>query len=171
MVPGLERTTELVLELCGGVASEKAVTGYDGYQPKVIAYPFSEVKRLTGLDVSSDESRDILARLGFGVEGSGDSVSVSVPSWRPDVDGKADLVEEVMRIHGVDSIAPAALPKLGAVNDKILTTLQVRSRSARRELAARGMMEAVTWSFISEAEAKAFRWRQCRVETVEPDCG
>nr|WP_272213536.1 phenylalanine--tRNA ligase subunit beta [Marinicella sp. W31]MDC2879494.1 phenylalanine--tRNA ligase subunit beta [Marinicella sp. W31] len=156
MVPGLERTTELVLDICGGAASEKTVTGYQAHQPKVIDYPFSEVKRLTGLEVSVDESRDILTRLGFAVEGSGEMVSVSVPSWRPDVDGKADLVEEVMRIHGVDSIEPVALPKLGAVNEKILTTLQIRSRSARRELAARGMMEAVTWSFIPEEAAKLF---------------
>ncbi|PRX08122.1 UNVERIFIED_ORG: phenylalanyl-tRNA synthetase beta subunit [Martelella mediterranea] len=156
MVPGLERTTELVLELCGGAASEKTVTGYDGYQPKIVEYPFSEVKRLTGLDVSAAESRDILTRLGFAVEGNGETVSVAVPSWRPDVEGKADLVEEVMRIHGVDSIKPEALPTLGAVNEKILTPLQIRSRAARRELAARGMMEAVTWSFISEAEATLF---------------
>ncbi|MET3599566.1 phenylalanine--tRNA ligase subunit beta [Martelella mangrovi] len=156
MVPGLERTTELVLELCGGTASEKTVTGYDGYQPKIVEYPFSEVKRLTGLDVSAAESRDILTRLGFAVEGNGETVSVAVPSWRPDVEGKADLVEEVMRIHGVDSIKPEALPTLGAVNEKILTPLQIRSRAARRELAARGMMEAVTWSFISEAEATLF---------------
>ncbi|MBB4121036.1 phenylalanine--tRNA ligase subunit beta [Martelella radicis] len=156
MVPGLERTTELVLELCGGVASEKTVTGYEGHTPKTIEYPFSEVKRLTGLAVSPEESRDILTRLGFTVEGSGEAVSVSVPSWRPDVEGKADLVEEVMRIFGVDKISPEALPSAGAVNEKILTTLQIRSRSARRELAARGMMEAVTWSFIPEEAAKLF---------------
>ncbi|TCT45053.1 phenylalanine--tRNA ligase subunit beta [Martelella mediterranea] len=156
MVPGLERTTELVLDMCGGEAREKKVVGYKGYEPKVIEYPFSEVQRLTGLDVLAEESRDILTRLGFSVEGTGEIVSVSVPSWRPDVEGKADLVEEVMRIHGVDAIKPVALPAAGAVNAKILTTLQIRSRSARRELAARGMMEAVTWSFIPEAEAKLF---------------
>ncbi|MGV0816842.1 phenylalanine--tRNA ligase subunit beta [Martelella sp. AMO21009] len=156
MVPGLERTTELVLELCGGTAAEKKVEGYHGHQAKVIDYPFSEVKRLTGLDVSADESRDILTRLGFGVEGDGDTASVSVPSWRPDVEGKADLVEEVMRIHGVDKIRPEPLPAADAVNEKILTTLQIRSRAARRELAARGMLEAVTWSFIPEDQARLF---------------
>ncbi len=104
MVPGLERATELVLELCGGTAAKADVTGYAGYTPKVVDFPFAEVKRLTGLEVSTQESREILTRLGFVISGTGERVQVSVPSWRPDVDGKADLVEEVMRIHGVDAI-------------------------------------------------------------------
>ncbi|MCJ8517969.1 phenylalanyl-tRNA synthetase beta chain [Pseudorhizobium tarimense] len=156
MVPGLERTTQLVLELCGGTAAEAKIVGYKGYEPKVVDFPTSEVKRLTGLDISADESREILARLGFGVEGAGERLSIKVPSWRPDVDGKADLVEEVMRIHGVDQIKPEPIENLGAVNGRILTTLQVRSRTAKRALAARGMLEAVTWSFISEDQAKLF---------------
>ncbi len=156
MVPGLERATELVLELCGGVAAKTDVVGYKGYAAKVVDFPFSEVKRLTGLEVSSQESIDILTRLGFAVTGSGERVSVAVPSWRPDVDGKADLVEEVMRIHGVDNIKPAPLESHGAVNGRILTTLQIRSRLAKRALAARGMLEAVTWSFIPKAHAELF---------------
>jgi phenylalanyl-tRNA synthetase beta chain len=156
MVPGLDRTTELVLELCGGKAARANAVGYKGYEPKIVDFPFSEVKRLTGLEVSTEESRQILTRLGFSVSGSGEQVSVAVPSWRPDVDGKADLVEEVMRIHGVDNIKPAALESHAAVNGKILTTLQIRTRTAKRALAARGMLEAVTWSFIPEDQAKLF---------------
>ncbi|MFC3075743.1 phenylalanine--tRNA ligase subunit beta [Shinella pollutisoli] len=156
MVPGLERATELVLELCGGTPAALDVVGYKGHAPKVVDFPFSEVKRLTGLDVSAEESTDILTRLGFSVSGSGERVSVAVPSWRPDVDGKADLVEEVMRIHGVDNIRPAPLESHGAVNGRILTTLQIRTRLARRALAARGMLEAVTWSFIPKAHAELF---------------
>lgn len=156
MVPGLERATELVLELCGGTAAKTDVVGYKGYVPKVVEFPVSEVKRLTGLEVSAEESVAILKRLGFGVEGSGERVSVSVPSWRPDIDGKADLVEEVMRIHGVDEIKAAPLPRHVNVNGKILTTLQIRTRLAKRALATRGMLEAVTWSFISRADAALF---------------
>ncbi|MDR6755356.1 phenylalanyl-tRNA synthetase beta chain [Mycoplana sp. BE70] len=156
MVPGLERTTELVIELCGGIAAKADVVGYKGYAPKVVDFPVSEVKRLTGLEISSEESRDILGKLGFGVSGSGERLSVSVPSWRPDVDGKADLVEEVMRIHGVDNIHAAPLESHNSVNAKILTTLQIRSRLAKRALASRGMMEAVTWSFIPKAQAELF---------------
>ncbi|UPA24723.1 phenylalanine--tRNA ligase subunit beta [Shinella oryzae] len=156
MVPGLERATEIVLELCGGTPAKADVVGYKGYTPKVVDFPFSEVKRLTGLDVSEAESANILTRLGFTVTGSGERVSVAVPSWRPDVDGKADLVEEVMRIHGVDNIKPAPLESHAAVNGRILTTLQIRTRLAKRALAARGMLEAVTWSFIPKAHAELF---------------
>ena len=157
MVPGLERTTELVLEMCGGTAAAAKVEGYKGHENKVVDFPYAEVKRLTGLTVSNDESRQILAALGFKIL-SGDEAAarVSVPSWRPDVDGKADLVEEVMRMFGVDKIKPEPLPPTGSVNGKILTTLQIRTRSARRALASRGMLEAVTWSFISAEHAKLF---------------
>jgi phenylalanyl-tRNA synthetase beta chain len=114
MVPGLERTTELVLEMCGGTAAQARVTGYKGHEKKIVDFPFSEVRRLTGLTVSDDESREILTGLGFEVSGSGETVKVAVPSWRPDVDGKADLVEEVMRIHGVDEIRPSRWPRRAA---------------------------------------------------------
>ncbi|MFS8046701.1 phenylalanine--tRNA ligase subunit beta [Rhizobium sp. BR 314] len=156
MVPGLERTTELVLACCGGTAAKARVEGYKGYEAKVVDFPLSEVKRLTGLEVSADESKSILTKLGFSVSGSGERISVAVPSWRPDVDGKADLVEEIMRIHGVDNIKPQPLSSHNAVNGKILTTLQIRTRAAKRALASRGMLEAVTWSFISEDQAKLF---------------
>jgi phenylalanyl-tRNA synthetase beta chain len=156
MVPGLERATELVLELCGGTPAKLDVVGYEGYTPKAVTFPFSEVRRLTGLDIAKDESVSILTRLGFKIEGTGNTVTAYVPSWRPDVDGKADLVEEVMRIHGINEIKAQALPRLGDVNTKILTTLQIRSRLAKRALAARGMLEAVTWSFIPTEHAVLF---------------
>jgi phenylalanyl-tRNA synthetase beta chain len=156
MVPGLELATRMVLDLCGGTPSRTQVVGYGGYTPKIVSFPFAEVGRLTGLDVPAGESRAILARLGFAAKGEGEVVEVAVPSWRPDIDGKADLVEEVMRLYGVDRIAPQPLAGNGAVNGKILTTLQIRTRAARRALAVRGMMEAVTWSFIPRTHAEAF---------------
>ncbi|OJU69566.1 MAG: phenylalanine--tRNA ligase subunit beta [Rhizobiales bacterium 63-7] len=168
MVPGLERTTELVLELCGGTAARADVVGYQGHQTKIVPFPVSEVKRLTGLDIDRAESADILTRLGFAVGGAGETLSVGVPSWRPDVDGKADLVEEVLRIHGVDNIRPTPLEKLSSVNGKILTTLQIRTRTAKRALAARGMLEAVTWSFIPEAHAKLFGGGQPALKLANP---
>ena len=168
MMPGLERTTELVLELCGGTASKATLVGYRGFEAKTIDFPVSEVKRLTGLEISSAESAEILKGLGFGVAGSGERLTVSVPSWRPDVDGKADLVEEVMRVHGVDKIKPAPLEAIGTVNARILTTLQIRTRTARRALAARGMLEAVTWSFISEDQAKLFGGGSAALKLANP---
>ncbi|MGB6118549.1 MAG: phenylalanine--tRNA ligase subunit beta [Mesorhizobium sp.] len=156
MVPGLELATQMVLDLCGGQASEAEVVGYAGYEAKRIVFPALEVKRLTGVDADAEESTAILQRLGFGVEGAGYVFDVTVPSWRPDVDGKADLVEEVMRMRGVDAIEPQPLVSHDAVNGRILTTLQIRTRAARRALAVRGMMEAVTWSFIPARHAQAF---------------
>ena len=168
MVPGLERTTELVLELCGGMPAKAEIVGYKGYEPKIVDFPYSEVKRLTGLEVSTEESNTILTRLGFKVSGSGERVSVAVPSWRPDVDGKADLVEEVMRIHGVDNIKPAPLESHAAVNGRILTTLQIRTRAAKRALASRSMLEAVTWSFIPEDQAKLFGGGSAALKLANP---
>ncbi|MBA8907340.1 phenylalanine--tRNA ligase subunit beta [Aminobacter ciceronei] len=168
MVPGVELATKLVLELCGGQPTRTDVTGYAGHTAKVVSLPLSEVKRLTGIEVPKAESLDILTRLGFGVSGDGDVVEVSVPSWRPDVDGKADLVEEVIRIHGVDNIAPQPLGAHDAVNGKILTTLQIRTRSARRALAVRGMMEAVTWSFIPARHAELFGGGQDSLKLSNP---
>jgi phenylalanyl-tRNA synthetase beta chain len=168
MIPGLELATQLVLDFCGGTPSETKVIGYQGHTPKIVQFPASDVKRLTGIDVPAETSVDILSRLGFKPQGSGEVVDVVVPSWRPDIDGKADLVEEVMRIHGVDQIDPQPLVSHAAVNGKILTTLQIRTRNARRALASRGMMEAVTWSFISEASAKAFGGGQSELKLANP---
>ncbi len=168
MVPGAELATKLVLELCGGQPTVLDVVGYTAPTARVIDFPVTEVKRLTGIDVSYDASFDILKRLGFGVEGDGKVIKATVPTWRGDVEGKADLVEEVMRIHGINQIEPQPLPGLGTVNGRILTTLQIRTRLARRTLASRGMMEAVTYSFISEAQAKAFGGGKPELKLANP---
>lgn len=157
MVPGIEQATRLVLDLCGGEPTLVESVGYKPYQPRDIVFPVAEVKRLTGIEVAYDAAAGILTRLGFGVSGDGKAtLQVTVPSWRNDVEGKADLVEEVMRIYGINQIEPQPLPNMGSVNTKILTTMQIRTRLAKRMLATRGMMEAVTYSFIPEAHAKAF---------------
>jgi phenylalanyl-tRNA synthetase beta chain len=167
--PGIELATRMVMELCGGEPSEVFTAGLTEIKRKVVSFPLAEVKRLTGLDVPRAESLDILKRLGFEPKDDGKEVmDVTVPSWRPDVDGKADLVEEVMRIHGVDEIHPRPLAGHDAVNGKILTTLQVRSRAAKRALAVRGMMEAVTWSFIPAKHAKLFGGGQPALKLANP---
>ncbi|MER8394632.1 phenylalanine--tRNA ligase subunit beta [Mesorhizobium sp. M1340] len=168
MVPGVELATKLVLDFCGGTPAQTEVVGYAGHRPKIVSFPLSEVRRLTGIEVPRSTSLDILVRLGFRPEGTGDVVNVAVPSWRPDVDGKADLVEEVMRIHGVDNIAPQPLGSHDAVNAKILTVLQIRTRAAKRALAVRGMMEAVTWSFIPAKHAELFGGGQQALKLANP---
>ncbi|ODT49369.1 phenylalanine--tRNA ligase subunit beta [Devosia sp. 63-57] len=154
--PGLELATRLMLELVGGEAMEPVVSGEDVFANKTVDFPLAEVKRLTGLEVSSSDIEAILARLGFVAEGSGDMRSVKVPSWRPDVTQKADLVEEVMRMVGVDNVPVEPLPRLNHVAQRMLTTIQNRRRIARRALAARGLDEVVTWSFIAHAAAVQF---------------
>ncbi|MEM1376869.1 MAG: phenylalanine--tRNA ligase subunit beta [Pseudomonadota bacterium] len=156
MVDGLELATHLVTEICGGTPTEHEIVGYEDHTAKTIEFPYKEVGRLTGLTVSAGDSCGILQRLGFGVDKRSDGATVTVPSWRPDIEGKADLVEEVMRIHGINNIEPEPLPSIGSVNSKILTPLQLRTRAAKRALASRGMMEATTWSFIPEDHAKLF---------------
>src|SRR3569833_642185 len=102
--PGLELATRLVMELCGGTPMEPAISGEDVFPNTVIEFPLSEVRRLTGLELSAARITELLTRLGFGVFGTGPTVIVKVPSWRPDVTQKADLVEEVMRMEGVDKV-------------------------------------------------------------------
>ena len=154
--PGLELATKLVLELCGGKAHEPVYAGHVESPGTVVDFPLSEVKRLTGLEVTRGEAEHFLTRLGFTVDGLGDAMKVTVPSWRPDVTQKADLVEEVMRMVGVDKVPVEPLPRLSGVAPRMLTTMQNRRRLARRALAARGLDEAVTWSFIAAEEAKRF---------------
>jgi phenylalanyl-tRNA synthetase beta chain len=98
----------------------------------------------------------VLERLGFFVAGQGERVKVAVPSWRPDVQGKADIVEEVVRIVGVDRVPLTPFPRSETQRKPVLTPIQVRTRKAKRALGARNLVEAVTWSFISKAHAELF---------------
>lgn len=155
--PGLDLATRLVIDLCGGVATEAIIAGAPPDDDRVIDFPWSETKRLSGLDVPRPEAKVILEDLGFTLVGTGDRVKVAPPSWRPDVEGKADLVEEITRIYGVDRIVPTPLPRVtDGVVRPVLTLLQKRTRLAKRTLAARGLIEAVTWSFIAKNEAVLF---------------
>jgi phenylalanyl-tRNA synthetase beta chain len=156
LVPGLELATKMVLELCGGEPSEITVAGDPQVPELVIDFPLSELKRLAGLTASLTEVRGVLSRLGFFVAGQDSTVKVAAPSWRPDVHGKADIVEEVVRIIGVDRVPATPFGRGDKARKPILTPVQVRTRKAKRALAARGMVEAVTWSFVSKPQAELF---------------
>jgi phenylalanyl-tRNA synthetase beta chain len=166
--PGLELATRLMLELVGGEAMEPVISGEDVFPNTVVGFPLSEVERLTGLETSASEIEAILGRLGFTLEGAGPTRKVHVPSWRPDITMKADLAEEVMRMVGVDNVPVDPLPRLNHVAPRMLTTLQNRRRLARRTLAARGLDEAVTWSFIPEAEARRFGGGAAELKLANP---
>jgi phenylalanyl-tRNA synthetase beta chain len=156
MVPGLEMATRLVIEICGGTPSEKVVVGKTFGDDLIIDFPLSEVKRLAGIEVPLIEMRRILTHLGFMVAGNGPVVKIAVPSWRSDVHGKADIVEEIVRIVGVDKVPMTPFDRGEAPRKPVLTPIQLRTRRAKRALAARGMVEAVTWSFIAKPAAKLF---------------
>ncbi len=165
---GLELATRMVLDLCGGEPSEVLVAGGVKSAVKTVEFPTSEVKRLSGLQLPVEDMRRILTALGFGVSGAGERLSVTVPSWRPDVEGKADLVEEIIRIAGLERVAHQPLLREDAVAKAVLTPLQKRTRLAKRMLAARGLTEAVTWSFISAKQAEAFGGGAAALKLANP---
>jgi phenylalanyl-tRNA synthetase beta chain len=156
MLPGLDLATRMVLDLCGGTPSEVTVAGSAEIAERVIDFPLSELKRLAGLAVALPEIRRVLERLGFFVAGQSERVKVAVPSWRADVQGKADVVEEVVRILGVDRVPPTPFDRGEAPRKPVLTAIQLRTRKAKRALAARNLVEAVTWSFIARSHAELF---------------
>lgn len=155
MVPGLELATQKVIDLCGGEPSEVTIAGDPTPKEKVVDFPLSELPRLTGLKLPLADLRRVLEKLGFFTAGQGERVKIAVPSWRPDVHGRADIVEELVRIVGVDRVPSARFVREQA-RKPVLTTIQNRTRKAKRALAARGLAEAVTWSFVSKQEAELF---------------
>jgi phenylalanyl-tRNA synthetase beta chain len=168
MVPGLELATKLVLELCGGTPSENVVVGKQFGEDRVIDFPLSEVKRLAGIEVPLVEVKLILTRLGFMLAGNGPVVKIAIPSWRTDVHGKADIVEEIVRIVGVDKVPMTPFERGDDARKPVLTAMQNRTRRAKRALAARGMVEAVTWSFISKPHAELFGGGQAELALANP---
>ena len=168
ILPGLDLASAMMLEAAGGIPSRRKVAGAPPDRKTVISFSPSLVEKLGGIKLKETAIRGTLERLGFVVDGSGPSVKVTPPSWRPDVYGAADLVEEVVRIVGLDKVPPAPMPRLGGVARPVLTEGQRRVRRARRALAARGLVEAVTWSFISRNAARAFGGGQEALELANP---
>jgi len=152
MVSGLELGTRLILDLCGGEPSEIVVAGEVPAAPSAFAFDPTYVERLSGLAIPAEQTVDILRKLGFAVDGE----MVTPPTWRRDVEGKADLVEEVARIVGYDALPSTPLPEVAKPPGGVLTTKQARARIARRALAAMGWREAVTWSFTRTSTAELF---------------
>ncbi|QOT71056.1 MULTISPECIES: phenylalanine--tRNA ligase subunit beta [Sphingobium] len=166
---GLSIATYLVTHLCGGSASEATRAGSPPLAVKTVTYDPAQCLALAGVDVADSEQKRILESLGFEVEGNDatfeyqDGVpvttpatwTVTVPSWRRDVDGWPDIVEEVVRIVGLDQVPSTPLPRAPGVAKPTATPEQAIERRVRRTAAARGLAEAVNWSFISEKEAAA----------------
>lgn len=150
---GLAIASQLVLDICGGEASNKIEAGAPPLEAKTISYDPQLSASLGGLAVPAEKQRGTLKSLGFTVAGE-NPFMVTTPSWRRDVDGAPDLVEEVLRMESLDAIPSVALPRADGVAKPTTSPEQKRERRVRRAAAARGLNEAVTWSFIPEAEAK-----------------
>ena len=155
VVPGIELATRMILDLCGGEPSEVVLTGQAPANPAAFAFGPAYVQRLSGLSLTEDRIAGILTALGFSLT-RGTPWSVTPPSWRRDVEGPADLVEEVARIEGFDALPDTPLPQLARASKGVLNPRQARDRLARRALASLGYAEAVTWSFTSQATATLF---------------
>ncbi len=155
--PGLDLATRMMLDIAGGTPSKKKVAGKPPVKPFTVDFEFTRVEKLMGLKLADAEIKRTLEALGFAFAGTGPKFKVTVPSWRPDVHGPADLVEEVARTAGLETIQSVPLPRLdGGVTRATLTEGQKRVRRARRTLASRGFVEAITWSFIKQGEAEHF---------------
>jgi len=149
---GLAVLTGHILEICGGEASRVTRAGQPPVEERRVHFDPERTAALGGMDVPADRQQQILESLGFRLEGS-DAIA---PSWRRDIDGPADLVEEVTRIVGYDQIPSVALPRQEGVAHATATRSQMIERKVRRAAVARGLDEAITWSFIGEAEAGLF---------------
>ncbi len=152
---GLALAVQMIVEICGGSAHTPEVGGAVPQGTHKIEFDPARVAQLTGLEISKDEMQRILQALGFGVK-TGKKWKIDVPPWRPDIDGSADIVEEVTRIYGFDEVPSTPLPRRAGVSRPTLTIEQRRAALMRRALAGRGLVEAVTWSFISEPQARLF---------------
>jgi phenylalanyl-tRNA synthetase beta chain len=149
---GLAILTGLILDICGGEPSAAIRAGEPPVDRRTIVFDFGRTKALGGIDVPDQRQREILESLGFEISGN----QVTVPTWRRDVEGPADLVEEVARIIGYDQVPSTPLDRAPGVAKPTATRSQLVERRVRRTAAARGLDEAVTWSFISESEAEVF---------------
>jgi len=165
---GAEIGSRLILDLCGGEPSHLMIAGAAPDTTRSYTLRNDRVRALGGIDVPLDEQNRILGALGFSVTQTDEGLDCSVPPWRPDVHGEADLVEEVCRIVGLDKVPSAPMKRTHATTHPVLTRLQRRTSAARRMLAARGLNEAVTWSFLPEQHALLFGGGQPELKLANP---
>ncbi|MEE2970342.1 MAG: phenylalanine--tRNA ligase subunit beta [Pseudomonadota bacterium] len=153
---GAEVAARLILDLCGGEASELTIAGAEPDWARRQTLRKSRIAALGGVELPSDEPAQILELLGFDNNDDGEIIDAAIPPWRPDIDGEADLVEEVLRIHGYDNIPVVPMDRDAVVPHPALDAGQNRAGRVRRALAANGLVEAVTFSFLSDSDAKLF---------------
>ena len=167
VVDGLHLAVSMILDMAGGEASKPMVAGAIPAPPKALFFNPERVRTLAGLDVTPARSQAILEALGFSVAAKGKAWTVTPPSWRRDVEGPADLVEEIARIEGFDKLPEAPPPRAAGLRPPAAGVTESRGRVARRALAAAGYQEAITWSFLPEREAALFGLNQSQIAAVK----
>ena len=165
---GAEVASRMILELCGGEASELTIAGEMPDWERQVSLRTTRVLSLGGVAVPDGEAVRILDTLGFETRLDGETIHAEVPPWRPDIDGEADLVEEVLRLHGYDNIPAVSMVRDAAIPRPVRSAVQMRAEHARRALAARGLVEAVTMSFMSSPTAELFGGGGAEVRLVNP---
>jgi phenylalanyl-tRNA synthetase beta chain len=167
-IPGLEAATQMILDLCGGEASDPVIAGEVPNTTRAVTLRPDRVRHLGGIDLPLDDSARILRALGFTVEQGTDGLRTVTPTWRNDISMGADLVEEILRVNGYDKIPPAPFARLSAMPRPVMSPAQRRGRDAKRALAARGLHEAVTYSFTAENLASLFAEINPRLKLANP---
>ena len=165
---GVDIATDLILEICGGAVSHIVEAGETPDTSRSFFLRLDRIQTLGGIEVVPEEQKRILTSLGFQVTNVEGGFDCGVPSWRPDIHGEADLVEEIGRIIGLDNVPEVPLPRHSGVAAPVLTTLQKRMLRTRRSLASNGLLEAVTWSFLSLEQAELFGGGQQELKLANP---
>ncbi len=155
-VEGVHLALRLITEYGGGTASKVSIAGEAPRRTDRVEFFKRDVARLTGLDIKPAAMKKTIRALGFGIEDTGETWLLKVPSWRFDIEQSADIVEEIARLEGFDALPTLSLPALEGGKRVIITSIQDRIRTARRTLASRGFLETVTWSFMPKAFAERF---------------
>lgn len=165
---GINLALKLIMEYGGGAPSKMTIAGETPERAERVVFTKSDVTRLTGLDVKTASMKKTLKALGFQIEDTGESMYLDVPPWRFDIEKSADIVEEIARLEGYDALPTTSLPAPAGGVRAISTRLQDRVRTARRTLASRGFLEAVTWSFMPLEHAKLFGGGQPELTIANP---
>jgi phenylalanyl-tRNA synthetase beta chain len=166
--PGAEIATRMILDLCGGEASHLVIAGEPPLRSTSFPLSLDRVGTLAGVDIAKEEQLAILEALGFTIAGTGSEIVAEAPSWRPDIHGTADLVEEVVRVYGLEKVPHVPMPRLQAVTGRRISQAQRRRFLAARALAVRGMNEAITWSFVPKSQAELFGGGSPALELANP---
>ena len=165
VIEGLNLATQMILDLCGGEAGEISLVDNLKFQQKKIKFDPKLVNKLTGIEIPNDKIVKILESLGFDIS---NSWNVVVPSWRPDIYGEADLVEEIVRIFGLDNIESEPLLNLDQPTKPILTKKQKQIKMIKRSIASKGLMETISYSFINNKESLNFGGGSSSLKIVNP---